>query len=257
MRHRFSANLGFLYREFALDEAVRHAAQDGFAAVECHWPYEMAASQLKKALEETGLPLLGLNTDKGERMGLCALPHLKEAARRSIEEAFAYGAEVGAACVHVMAGTLAEGADESEAEACFIENLSYASKLADSHQMTVLIEAINKHDAPHYAVRDNAHAAAMIEAVGHPRLKIMFDCYHVVRMGHDIMAEFERYQSLIGHVQFASTPSRGVPDEGTTDYQMIFDKMAMAGWRAPFGAEYRVEGETRQSLGWMSKISAS
>ena len=124
--------------------------------------------------------------------------------------------------------------------------------------MMVLIEAINQHDAPIYAVRDNAHAAAMIEAVGHPRLKIMFDCYHVVRIGHDIMAEFERLSALHWACAICwHTLTGGAPDEGTTDYQMIFDKMAEAGWRAPFGAEYRVDGETRQSLGWMGKMSAS
>lgn len=61
---RFSANLGFLYTEHSLPEAVRQAAKAGFDAVEMHWPYATPAEEVKAALVETGLPLLGINTDR-------------------------------------------------------------------------------------------------------------------------------------------------------------------------------------------------
>ena len=36
---KFSANLGFLWQELALCDAVHAAAAAGFDAVEFHWPY--------------------------------------------------------------------------------------------------------------------------------------------------------------------------------------------------------------------------
>ena len=38
----------------------------GFNAVECHWPYDCDPQQLKAVLDQTGLPMLGLNTRRGD-----------------------------------------------------------------------------------------------------------------------------------------------------------------------------------------------
>jgi hydroxypyruvate isomerase len=74
---RFSANLGFLWTELELPEAIRAAAAAGFDAVECHWPYATDPAELRDALAEAGLPMVALNTRPGDRargeFGLAAL----------------------------------------------------------------------------------------------------------------------------------------------------------------------------------------
>ncbi len=86
---RFSANLGFLFADRPLPDAVRAAKAAGFDAVELHWPYETPVGALKAALEETGLPLLSLNTDKGGdgAFGLSALAGEEATARAAVEPA--------------------------------------------------------------------------------------------------------------------------------------------------------------------------
>ena len=49
----FSANLGFLWTELTLPDAIRAANAVGFDAVECHWPYAFSAEDVNIALEET------------------------------------------------------------------------------------------------------------------------------------------------------------------------------------------------------------
>ena len=75
---KFSANLGFLFRELSLVEAVKAAAAAGFAAVECHWPYETPAATLRAALAAARLPLLSINVRPGDRasgdFGVAAIP---------------------------------------------------------------------------------------------------------------------------------------------------------------------------------------
>ena len=104
---RFSANLGFLWNDMSLPDAIRRAKAAGFEAVECHWPYQQDADAVRRALEETELPMLGINTWKGSRdrdFGLAALPDRVGDARAAIEQAFAYGSRIGASAVHVMSG---------------------------------------------------------------------------------------------------------------------------------------------------------
>ena len=134
---RFSANLGFLWADRPLPDAIRAAHAAGFDAVECHWPYDTPAADVARALRETGLPMLGLNTRRGDvavgENGLAALPGREKQARAAIDEAVAYAAAIGAGHVHVMGGA-ARGPD---ALATFRDNLAYACARAAANRYPV------------------------------------------------------------------------------------------------------------------------
>lgn len=247
----FSANLGFLWTDLNLPEAIRAAKAAGFAAVEMHWPYDTAAADVVAALEETGLPLLGINTVRGGQgeNGLCALPGREAEARASIEQALDYAAQTNAQAVHVMAGF----ASGDAAHGTFVENLRYACD-ADPDRV-ILIEPLNHHDAPGYFLNTSAQAADIISEVSRPNIKLMFDCYHLQIMEGDLTRRLQDLQGIIGHVQFASVPDRGAPDKGEVNYAHIFEVLAGLGYTAPLGAEYKPTGLTAESLGWMSLYS--
>jgi hydroxypyruvate isomerase len=248
---QFSANLGFLWADLPLPKAIAAAKAAGFDAVECHWPYDTPAEDTARALRDSGLQMLGINTVRGRpgENGLAALPGREAEARTAIDQALAYAAKVGAEMVHVMAG-FASGA---EAETVYVANLSYATKRAAAHCITILIEPLNRHDAPGYFLRTTDQARNIIAAVGEPNLKLMFDCYHIGRTEGDITTRFIDLLPIIGHVQFASVPDRGPPDHGELDFTAIFAAIAHAGWAAPLGAEYKPKGPTAESLGWMAR----
>jgi len=136
---RFSANLGFLWTDKSLPEAIHAAKLAGFDAVECHWPYAVNAQDVIDALTETSMDMLGINTargnlDEGEN-GLCAVPGREAEAREYIDEAVDYAAQIGAKNIHVMAG-FSEG---TQAHKQFVENLRYAvKKVADSCSIAIM-----------------------------------------------------------------------------------------------------------------------
>lgn len=248
---RFSANLGFLWTDLPLPAAIAAAAAAGFAAVECHWPYDLPPAQMRRALARAAVPLLGVNTAAGDRaagqFGLSALPNHVRAARGAIAQAISYAAATRCNAVHVMAG-IATGA---QAGAVFAANLRYACALAAPHGITILIEPLNRHDVAGYFLADTAQASALIHDLALPNLKLMFDCYHVARSEGDVLARLDALLPIIGHIQFASVPDRGPPDQGALDYAPIFAHLRVAGYARPLGAEYRPAGPTAASLGWM------
>ncbi len=248
---QFSANLGFLWADLPLPKAIAAAKDAGFVAVECHWPYHTPAEDTARALRDTGLRMLGINTVRGKpgENGLAALPGRETEARAAIDQALAYAARIEAGMVHVMAG-FASGAD---ARAVFVANLAYAAKRAAALGITILIEPLNRHDAPGYFLRTTDQAREIIAKVGVQNLKLMFDCYHIGRTEGDITTRFIDLLPIIGHVQFASVPDRGPPDHGELDFTTIFAAIAEAGWVAPLGAEYKPKGPTAESLGWMAR----
>ena len=251
---KFSANLGYLWTELDLVDAIHAAARAGFDAVECHWPYAVAPAVVDAALRDTGLPMISLNTAPGDAatgdFGLAALPGREAQARALIDQALDYAVAVAAGKVHVMAGN----AHGDAAAATFRANLEYACERAAPHGLTILVEPLNRFDAPGYFLRDSLQASALIEAIGAPNLRLMFDCYHVERTEGDTLRRLQTLLPIIGHVQIASVPRRGEPDRGELDYRPVMRWLNEAGYCAPIGAEYRPAGATGDSLGWMERL---
>ncbi|MEL6503393.1 MAG: TIM barrel protein [Pseudomonadota bacterium] len=251
---KFSANLGFLWNDRPLPEAIRLAAKAGFHAVEFHWPYEEDREVVAATLSETGLPALGLNTLRGDvaagQNGLAALPGHEVAARDAIDLALDWSVALDIANIHVMGG-FARGAG---AETVFADNLLYACTVAAQAGKTIVIEPLNRHDAPGYCIETTREAMAMIGRVGADNLKLMFDVYHVQRSEGDVITRLEALLPHVGHVQFAQPPHRGGPDQaGELNFDFIFAAIKRLGWGAPLGAEYKCPDGVEASLAWLSK----
>ncbi len=251
---QFSANLGFLWNARPLPDAIRAAKAAGFDAVECHWPYDTPVEDVATALEETGLKMLGLNGRRGNvaggENGLTALVGRKTEARAAIDEALIYADRLGTRNVHIMAGF----ASGPEAHDTYVENLRYACSKAAESGITILIEPLNKYDAPGYFLSTTTQAIAVIEEVGATNLKLMFDCYHVQLMEGDLSHKLADLLTHIGHIQFASVPDRGAPDHGELNYAYVFKRISELGWETPLGAEYKPNGDTDATLTWLKTM---
>lgn len=251
---KLSANLGFLWADLSLPGAIAEAARAGFDAVECHWPYDTPAPEVVAALRQHGLSMLGINTRRGDPAkgdnGLAALPDRVEEARAAIDEAIAYAHDISALSVHVMAGVT----EQPAARAVFVDNLSHACQAAAPFGITILIEPLNRHDAPGYFLRTTDQAVEIMDEVGAENLKLMFDCYHVQRTEGDLCHRLGALLPRIGHIQFASVPDRGPPDRGEVDYAHVFARIAELGYDAPLGAEYLPRRATDETLGWMARL---
>ena len=133
----------------------------------------------------------------------------------------------------------------------FVANLKYACERAVHYDITILIEPLNKYDAPGYFLTTTEQALDVIEIAGAANLKLLFDCYHVQLMEGDLTHKIGALLPYIGHIQFASVPDRGAPDHGEICYDHIFRCIAELGYSGPLGAEYKPQGDTGKTLGWM------
>lgn len=253
----FSANLGFLWTDRPLMDAIHAAKAAGFDAVECHWPYEVSPAEVKQALKDTGLPMLSLNTIRGDiaagENGLSALSGRAQDAQNAIKQAVDYASEIGCHNIHVMAGN-ASGPD---AQNIFIDNLTFACALAKDNGLGVLIEPLNPYDAPGYFLNDISVARHIIQQLGSETVRLMFDCYHMQILHGDITRLLTDNIDIIGHIQFASVPDRAAPHGGELNYQHIFSVIKALGYKAPLGAEYKpADGDTDASLTWLEQARA-
>lgn len=252
---RLSANLGFLYTELSLPDAIVAAAEAGFVAVECHWPYATPAIEVADALQQTGLPMLGLNTRRGNveqgDNGVAAIVGRESEARKYIDESIEYAAAINCSNIHVMAGFT----DQSQyAQKTFEENLAYACEQASKHGITILIEPLNHYDAPGYHLLTLDAAQSTLNALNKPNLKIMFDVYHMQIMHGDLTRRLQANMENIGHIQIAAVPLRNEPDAGEINYPNLLLAIDDMGWTGYIGAEYKPSTTTQAGLDWMKLV---
>src|SRR5665213_808281 len=254
---RFSANIGILFREHDFLDRFAAPARAGFQAVECWAPYEHPVAELRRRIADAGIPLIGINTGMGDaaasEMGLAGVPGREREFDALIAQALDYGAALGVRHVHVMAGAM-KGFGEAEGLATLRRNLALAVKLAEPMGVTLVIEPVNRVDRPIYLLSRSDDAAAIIDAIGSPHLKMMFDFYHLQIMEGDVMRRFQRLLPKIGHVQFAAVPSRAEPDEGELNYPWIMREIDRLGWPGFVGAKYQPRGRTEDGRGWMKTL---
>jgi hydroxypyruvate isomerase len=253
---RFSANLGFLWPELPLIARMQAARRAGFRAVEMHWPYEVAASEVGATAHALGLTLLGINTvpgdlRRGER-GLGALPGREREFQAAIDQSIAYCLASGASAIHAMAGNVAPG-ERAAARTVFAANLALAATKAAAHGLTVLLEPLNPRDNPGYFYSRLEEAAELIAEVGLPNLRLQFDVYHVAIGEGDVLTRLKRHMPVIGNVQIAAVPSRAEPDEGEIAYPAIFSALELLGYGGWVGAEYRPRAGTDDGLVWLAR----
>lgn len=256
---RFSANLGFLWPGRPLLEQIAAAARAGFRAVELHWPYDTPAGAVREACARHGVTLLGINTVRGDvaagENGLGALPGREAEFQAAVDQSLAFCREAGATSVHCMAGRVPADA-RAAARATLLDNLRRASDKAEAAGVTLLLEPLNPADAPGYFYSTAYEGAEIIEALGRPNVRLMFDCYHVGRVDDDVIGTMEQLMPVIGHLQVAAVPTRAEPDGGTLDYRPVLeaiDRLGYAGW---VGAEYKPAGDTDAGLGWVEALGA-
>lgn len=247
---RFSANTGFLWPELAFLERIRAAAAAGFDAVEFHDEAQAAdPDALRRVLAETGLPVLGLNVRMGPSAGCAAIPGAEAQTRADIDAAINVADRVDAAAIHVLSGNT----DAPEAQATLIANLRHA--LGQTARV-ILIEPICRAANPRYFLHDLDQAMGILALVDHPRLKLMFDCFHIETGHGDSAARFGAVANHVGHVQIAGVPGRHEPHTGALDYRQVLPALRAAGYAGAFGAEYRPRAGTDAGLGWMSDLRA-
>ena len=245
---KFSANIGLLWQELPFIERINRAGEAGFRAVEFHdHAQRECREEVEAALDRHGLGLISLNTFMGDTFGRAAIPGLEPVARKDIDEAIHTAEFLDAQAIHVLAGC-----DQSnDAHDVFVRNLEYALTQTDK---MILIEPISKSSVHGYFLHSISHAGKIIEMISHPRLKIMFDCFHMRHETNDIAKAFEKNLRHIGHVQIASYPERHEPEDGQIAYSSLIPSIVRLGYEGWFGCEYFPRDCVENGLRWMDKF---
>lgn len=255
---RPTANLGWLFTEVPFPERFAVAAAAGFTAVEMPWP-PAAAAEVRDRCAEHGLASVLVNFPVGEpgtefAFGWACRPDHVDTFRQDFARAVAYAETTSTQFIHVLAGLCPPGLDHDLAYATYRHNIDWALEQLDDGP-TLLVEAINRRDNPHFLLGGLGEAAQLVRSVNHPRFRLLFDTFHCQVTEGTVAARFAELIDIVGHVQVGDAPDRTTPGTGIVDFDAFFAGLTDLGWTGFVGGEYRPLGSTTASLDWLARLA--
>ena len=255
---RYDVNLSILFTELPMLERPAAAAAAGFDAVELWWPFDgpvpadAQLDALASAITEAGVQLVGLNFDAGNMpsgdRGLLSSTATSQRFRDNIDVTVGFAERLGCRTLNALYGNTTDDTDPELA----LENLALATKAAGRVGATVVIEALNAEETPHYPITTSAQAFQIIDQV--PGTAFLADFYHLGRMGEDLSALITNHADRFGHVQIADVPGRGQPGTGALDYPSLLRQLADSPYEGLVGLEYKPVGPSAESFGWLEAM---
>jgi hydroxypyruvate isomerase len=281
---RFAANLSFLFPDAPFAQRFARAAQAGFTAVECLFPYELPAQDIAQLLQQHSLCMVLHNLNPGDwaagERGLACLPGREAEFEASVAQALHYAQTLGVRQLHCLAGIAPAGASDAQLHSTYLRNLRYAANAFAPTGIKLLIEPINRYDMPGYYLHSLAQAERVLDeldALGADDAKnnaknnvknnaknnvyLQFDIYHLQRIDEPttaaLSATLQRLLPRIAHVQLADHPGRHEPGTGHIDYRSVLQQLDAMGYSGNIGCEYHPldtsAGGTERGLNWLAE----
>jgi hydroxypyruvate isomerase len=164
----------------------------------------------------------------------------------AVRQAIDANAAVGISRMIVFTGYREKGITDQQAKRNCIEAWKKLAPYAEEKKVTMCLEILNSRDNsgwmtghPGYFGDDVDLCADLIREVGSPRLKLLFDIYHVQIMNGDLIHRIRQYRDIIGHVHTAGVPGRHELDESQEiNYPAVMRALIEVGYQGYVAHEF-------------------
>jgi hydroxypyruvate isomerase len=137
-----------------------------------------------------------------------------------LREAIDTAVQWGCSKVITFTGMREKGTtDEQGARNC-IDCWKQVIGYAEQKKVNLCLEILSTRDSSHpmkghpgYFGDDVERCIELIKRVDSPRMKLLFDVYHVQVMNGDVIRRIRQYKDYIGHYHVAGCPGRNEPDD--------------------------------------------
>ena len=258
---KFCANVSILFKDAPFLERFERAARAGFQAVEFWWPAGEALEEVEAAIRDAGLAVALFNFDAGDMpagdRGLLSDPDRAHRFRENVPVALELAQRLGCERLNALVGVERAPSQRDEQLKLAAESVRFAADEAAPHGIDITIEAVNTFENGPYLLHTTRQAAAFIDTVDRPNVRLQYDAYHMQRMEGNLVATLTEFAPRIAHIQIADSPGRGEPGTGEINYPFVLDAIDALGYEGWIGLEYNpTASATEESLRWMPERSA-
>ena len=250
---RLDACIETLFTDLPYPERIRRVAELGFKGVEFWHPEgtwdgrridegrPKDAAVFERACREAGVSVNGfvLNAWDGSYGGS---PTRAEDHGRFIEQVHMtveFAGRIGCPQAIIMTGLVQPGLGRPRMRGNIEKAFGEALAIAEKARFTLLVEPLNTVvDHAGFYLDSIAEAAELVRLYRSPRMKLLYDVYHMQIMGGNVIDAIARNIDILGHIHVAGVPGRAEPDRCELDFGFIMRKADELGYRGWCGLEY-------------------
>ncbi len=172
-------------------------------------------------------------------------PAEHDRAEAELKASIDIAAGVGMRGVICFSGNRREGQSDAEAIDAVAQGLLRIAPYAEAKGVNVNMEVLNsKIDHIGYQCDHTAWGVAVCEKVNSPRVKLLYDIYHMQIMEGDVIRTIRDNIKWIGHIHTAGNPGRNdLDDSQELNYTGICRAIAATGYDGYVGQEFRPKGD--------------
>jgi hydroxypyruvate isomerase len=143
-----------------------------------------------------------------------------------------------------------DGLSDEEGAEITSEGLKLLAPLAEAAGVTLVLELLNsKVDHPDYQCDKTEWGVEVVSEVASPRIKLLFDIYHMQIMEGDLIRNIRDHIEHIGHFHTAGNPGRKDLDtQQEIYYPAVAQAIHTAGYRDWVGHEFSPKGDSVAAL---------
>jgi hydroxypyruvate isomerase len=254
------------------DAEQRRSAADGrrrFTQSVCRWCYaSIPLREFCQAVAKMGLPAIDLLTPEewpvAREFGLtCSMgsglggpierglndPANHDTIVESLRAGIPQAAKAGVPNVITFFGNR-RGRSDADAIANCVTALNRVKRVAEDNGVTICIELLNsKVNHKDYQGDRTAFGVEVVSAVNSPRVKLLYDIYHMQIMEGDVMRTLRDNQQWIGHYHTGGVPGRNEIDHSQElHYPAIVRAIADTGFSGYVAHEFIPKRDPLTSL---------
>ena len=229
--------------KWTIEQTARVAKQLGCKSVELVPPSDLPT--LKKYGLTCALAPIDMSPDKFPFLKGFNNPKYWPKVIAATTEAIDAAAEGGVKNVIAFTGMRENISDEDGLKNC-VAGFKKVIGHAEKKGVTLCLEMLNTRDDTHpmkghpgYQGDNAEYCIDIIKQVGSPRLKLLFDIYHVQIMDGDVIRRIHQHKDHLGHIHTAGNPGRGELDaDQEINYPAVMKALLEVGYKGFVGQEF-------------------
>lgn len=236
-----------------LDARLKAAKAAGFELAEFHLWRDKPVDALASALKETGMRLTSLCVDPRRSI---VDPAERDEMVTAVRETIVATEVLGKPNLIVASGFRVDGMSEEEHFANAVAALRAAADAAEEAGVMLLLEPLNTRLFATMYLVSTKLGLDLVEAVGSPNLRLLYDLWHSAVMGEDMAEVLAGRIHLVAHVQVADMPERNEPGTGSVDWDKVTRTLRDLGYAGAIGLEYFPTMPMDESLAMSERMLA-
>jgi len=233
----YAVNLDTWFKQVPFEQRFALAKQHGFKFIE-FWTVDRGnatkASTIRALCDTNGLSVTQFAP---------AWPNFGDPAKhpellKVTETAIADARTLSTTQFTVTGHSLIDGMSREAQLAGYLAGLMRIAPMLEAAGMTALVEPFNRVNHLNHLLNGSQPTLPMVRSVNSPRVKMLWDFYHMQLEDGDLIEKFTAGIDQVAHVQIGDVPGRHQPGTGEVNHTNLLKAVRAAGYRGKIGLEF-------------------